>query len=336
LCVASFDRAALGYARFRKQLGAPPVFRPINEDDLDLVTLCDRNDPVSVIDAVRFRHELAEHKYRLPWSWILEANGRLLARALWWGPSGSQFPVALDCLWVEASDEHPEAAAAGLLNAGHAALLAAGTPTLPDFNIDVATNWRADPAAVTAITWRSAAAAAAGLTERIERLRFEWTVGTPKPDRSTRLTFATATDKQFMALFGEVAQGSLDIHTRRKLETLSPAEQASDDLDFYLGLPGNRDDWRVARDATGALVGFAIPSRSAYHPSVSYLGVLPRFRGRGFVDDLLAEITHIHVEAGAEQITGTTDTTNAPMAAAFGRAGYRNTACRIVLSAPSN
>jgi ribosomal protein S18 acetylase RimI-like enzyme len=85
-----------------------------------------------------------------------------------------------------------------------------------------------------------------------------------------------------------------------------------------------------------ALVGFAIPSRSAYHPSVSYLGVLPRFRGRGFVDDLLAEITHIHAEAGAERITGTTDTTNAPMAAAFGRAGYRNTACRIVLSAPSN
>jgi RimJ/RimL family protein N-acetyltransferase len=312
------------------------VFRPINNDDMNLVTSCNRNDPVSMIVADRFRRELAEHKYRLPWSWILEENGRLLARALWWGPSDSQFPVALDCLWVAASDEHPEETAAKLLNAGHAALVAAGTPTLPDFNIDVATNWRAEPAAVTAVTWRSAAAAAAGLTERVERLRFEWTPSIPRPARSTRLTFAPATDEQFLALFGDVAQGSLDIHTRRKLKTLGPAEQASDDLDFYLGLPGNRGDWRVAQDATGALVGFAIPSRSAYDPSVSYLGVIPRFRGRGFVDDLLAEITHIHAEAGAERITGTTDTTNAPMAAAFGRAGYRNTACRIVLGAPSD
>jgi ribosomal protein S18 acetylase RimI-like enzyme len=310
------------------------VFRTINNDDMDLITSCNRHDPVSMIVADRFRLELSEHRYRFPWSWILEDAGRLLARALWWGPSNSEFPVALDCLWVAADDQHPEETAARLLNTGHAALLTAGAPTLPDFHIDVTTNWRASPASVAAVNWRSVAAAAAGLTERIERLRFEWTPSTPRPARSTRLTFAAATDEQFLALFGDVAQGSLDIHTRRKLETRGRAAQASDDLEFYLGLPGNRDDWRVARDAAGALVGFAIPSRSAYDPSVSYLGVLPPFRGRGFVDDLLAEITHVHAQAGAGRITGTTDTTNAPMAAAFKRAGYRNTACRIVLSPP--
>ena len=68
------------------------MFRPINNDDMNLVTSCNRNDPVSMIVADRFRRELAEHKYRLPWSWIFEDNGRLLARALWWGASDRQFP----------------------------------------------------------------------------------------------------------------------------------------------------------------------------------------------------------------------------------------------------
>ena len=57
-----------------------------------------------------------------------------------------------------------------------------------------------------------------------------------------------------------------------------------------------------------------IPSRSADNASVSYLGVVPTHRGHG--DDLLAEITRQHADNGAPQITGTTDTTNAPMAAA--------------------
>ncbi len=38
--------------------GAPPVFRPINDDDMNLVTSCDRNDPVSMIVADRFRRAL--------------------------------------------------------------------------------------------------------------------------------------------------------------------------------------------------------------------------------------------------------------------------------------
>ncbi|WP_460868502.1 GNAT family N-acetyltransferase [Rhodococcus aerolatus] len=90
----------------------------------------------------------------------------------------------------------------------------------------------------------------------------------------------------------------------------------------------------MARDADGALVGLVVPSRSAYDASVSYLGVVPERRGRGHVDELLAEITRQHASQGAERITGTTDTTNAPMAAAFDRGGYALTGVRVVLSAP--
>ena len=77
-----------------------------------------------------------------------------------------------------------------------------------------------------------------------------------------------------------------------------------------------------------------IPSRSATSASVSYLGVLPAQRGRGHVDDLLAEITHVHAADGAPQITADTDTTNTPMAAAFARAGYRVTQRRLAMAPP--
>jgi RimJ/RimL family protein N-acetyltransferase len=69
---------------------------------------------------------------------------------------------------------------------------------------------------------------------------------------------------------------------------------------------------------------------------VGYLGVVPEHRGHGYADDILAEITRILAdEAGAEVIRADTDLANAPMAASFERAGYRNFSRRLVFSAPS-
>ena len=90
----------------------------------------------------------------------------------------------------------------------------------------------------------------------------------------------------------------------------------------------------MALDTAGCPIGFALPSATPYHRNVGYLGVLPAWRGRGFVDDLLGEITRVHAGSGAATITATTDTTNAPMAAAFTRAGYQTTEVRLVWSAP--
>jgi RimJ/RimL family protein N-acetyltransferase len=62
--------------------------------------------------------------------------------------------------------------------------------------------------------------------------------------------------------------------------------------------------------------------------------VLPEYRGRGYVDEILAEVTRIlAIEAGATAIHADTDLGNQPMAAAFERLGYRNFGRRLVLSA---
>lgn len=149
------------------------------------------------------------------------------------------------------------------------------------------------------------------------------------------LTFAPASDEEFLRLFRRIAVGSLDDETRRNVEAKGAEATARGEMDFYLGCPGRRDWWRLAYAPDGQVVGLALPSATPYARNVGYLGVVPEFRGHGHVDALLAEITRMHADTGTELITATTDTGNAPMAAAFDRAGYRITEIRMIYSAPA-
>ncbi len=309
------------------------MFRPATSSDLDLLLSARASDPVGIIEAERYRRDLDLNQYRREWSWIYEVEGLLHARALWWGQPTSDHPLTLDCLWVGPSIADPETLAGDLIAAGHHAFHAGGMVRLPDFIMDISPGWRANPDTVAAVAWRREAAVTAGLNESIERLNFAWTPESPVPGRKNRLVFGPADDAEFLDAFRSVATGSLDVHTLADIADMGPEAQAMDDLEFYLSLPGDRAMWRIATEPNGARVGFIIPSRSAYDASVSYLGVAPEHRGRGFVDDLLAEITIMHSDNGAPRITGTTDTTNAPMADAFERAGYVVTATRIVMEA---
>ncbi|BFV57642.1 hypothetical protein KCMC57_up27460 [Kitasatospora sp. CMC57] len=59
---------------------------------------------------------------------------------------------------------------------------------------------------------------------------------------------------------------------------------------------------------------------------------MPALRGRSYADELLGEITRFHAARGARRIGADTDLGNAPMAACFERAGYRNFGVRLVLT----
>ncbi|MEV4084709.1 GNAT family N-acetyltransferase, partial [Nonomuraea fuscirosea] len=139
----------------------------------------------------------------------------------------------------------------------------------------------------------------------------------------------------FAAAFARVARGPLDAHTRQALAVMDPMEQAREDVRDYRSMEGEREWWRLAYDLDGELVGVALPSANAAGPVVGYLGVVPERRGQGYVDDLLAEITRGHALRGVRRIVADTDAGNLPMARAFERAGYRNFAVRLVLSADS-
>ena len=304
------------------------LIRPATPAEMEKAAEFTADDPVGSVGAARLRAEVAAGRMRPEWTWFAEDGSRIVGRALWWGRADSEGPLALDCLHV-----HPEVAdRAGL----GAELLARGQAAFggkPEFNLVLPPGGREDPGVAVAVAWRADAARAAGLTEVVERLRYEWTPAAGVPAPSGRLVFRPGDDEEFLAVFRRVAVGSLDVATQRDLAIVDPDQQARGDLEFYRSSPGERSWWRLAETASGQLAGFAIPSATPYHRNVGYLGVVPERRGRGYVDDLLAEITRWHAADGADRITATTDVTNTPMAAAFDRAGYRVTEVRLVFQA---
>ncbi|MED7928153.1 GNAT family N-acetyltransferase [Nonomuraea sp. LP-02] len=302
-------------------------YRAIVPAEVDRVTAWVVTEPVGWIPADRYLTELAENMYRPEWTWIAEDGDRVVGRALWWGPKDSAHPVALDCLDVDPAVGDRAAVAAELIRAA-----LAGFPRPVQYAIKAAGGWRDDPATSSAVEWRRAAARAAGLTLEVERLQFEWAPTDGSPTAAGALRFAEASDEEFLAVFARIAEGSLDAQTRASLATKGVDATARAEMDFYLGAPGKREWWRIACTHEGEVAGMAIPSATPYSVNVGYLGVVPEFRGRGYVDELLAEITRIHVANGEARVTATTDVGNAPMAAAFLRAGYRNTEIRINLS----
>jgi RimJ/RimL family protein N-acetyltransferase len=159
-----------------------------------------------------------------------------------------------------------------------------------------------------------------------ERLRFEWRHGMGVPDPAGRLVFRAARDEaEWLDLMAQVMDGTLDAHGRRDLARMSPQAAAArhfgDELAHYRS---PREWWRVAARPAGEPVGFVFPARNSYGAIIAYIGVLPAYRGNGYINEVLAEGTRILAAQDVPRIRATTDLGNTPMAAAFTRCGWVN------------
>lgn len=278
--------------------------------------------------------EIEAGRIRPEWSVLaIDESGAVIGRAMWWGRD-TTVPIALDVWDVDAQVPGRGSLAKALLNAGHEALSSRGVAVPLPHTMRLPNDWRDHATVVAEVDLKTRAAAAAGLTRVNERLQFQWDADRPLPSELGSLDFAPAADETFVRLFAAAAEGSLDVKTRRELESSSPDELARAEIDYYRACPGERSWWHTAATTDRTVVGVAIPSATPTNRNVGYLAVLPEHRGRGYVDEILAFITRFHAEQGAPRITATTDAANAPMAAAFRRAGYRCTETRIDLEAP--
>ena len=310
------------------------LVRCATETDRDRILSFVVHDPLGWVDLNKYRQYLASGSYGVDRMWLAEENGQIVACAVWYGSHPSDHNLILDCLWVAPEIGDRAALAGAMLQSGHAAFRTIAPQGLPEYHLFLKSTWRDDPITIGELEWRRTAARSVGLTNELERLRYEWTPDAGVEPRSERLLFSPEPDDDaFLEFFRRVALGSLDWGTRDEIARLGLDGHARETLACYRSMRGSREWWRMAHTPDGELVGFTIPSANEDFPVIGYLGVVPEMRGRGYGRDLLIEATRILAANGAERIRADTDVTNVPMAAAFERARYRNFSVRLTFSA---
>ena len=148
-------------------------------------------------------------------------------------------------------------------------------------------------------------------------------------------TFEAVGETAFLEALERVSSTTLDARTVAARDRLGAPAEARETLEDLRGMESRPGWWRLAYDSAGDLVGLVMPALAPAMATIGYIGVVPEQRGRRYIDDLLAIGTAtLRQDAPDLQIRADTDLANAPMAAAFERAGYVRFATRREFEVP--
>ena len=173
----------------------------------------------------------------------------------------------------------------------------------------------------------------AGFAFRRETERFEWREVEPSavPTRLTFRALEEVGEDAFVDAMREVSEGTLDREIRGERERLGERRAAREFFEDARKVKHDPAWWRLAYAPNGELAGLVMPAEPPGFLTIFYVGVVPRMRGQGYIDDLLAASTASLLEArGRDEkpLRADTDVANVPMADAFERAGWARFAGR--------
>jgi RimJ/RimL family protein N-acetyltransferase len=263
--------------------------------------------------------DLAARRRRPEWLWLALRGDRVVARAGWWSRAADQHPLLMDIFDIDGDADD----GVRLLKTALAAVVPAGA-TPPEYGRFLPADWRDHEHTRRAVEDRMAALGRVGAKLFVERLRLEWRPGTPVAEPGGRLAFRPVRNPgELIELMTLALDGTQDAHSRDELTRMTPRQAAQAQYDTELERYASPHEWwRIATLPDGEAVGFVIPAHNGYNPIIAYLGVVPAHRGRGYVHEVLAAGTSILAAQNVSRIRASTDVGNAPMAAAFARAGY--------------
>ena len=293
--------------------------RPDQADDLSLFTDL-TGDPTAITDVRAYVDRTIESGAMRPeWCYLASVDGRVVGRAAAWTLPPSDVPldlVLLDVPWNEPDFR----VGAALLRRVLADVRSLGGERVGHVVDEPPREpfWQDDIAA------RIALLEQVGFRSTRETTRFELRFSDVPPP-STPLTFrdlAAVGEPAFVDAIRLVSDGTLDQEILEERERDGPEGAARLLWDLLVRLRYEPGWWQLAYDAEGALVGLVMPCANPGAATIGYIGVVPEQRGNGYVDDLMAQVTRTLHAVGYSRIVADTDLQNAPMAAAFARAGY--------------
>jgi len=173
-------------------------------------------------------------------------------------------------------------------------------------------------------------------------LRFEWKaesqlqgIGTTTvPQRLVFRSLYELDADTFIAAIEQVSAQTFDQWMQQDRELCGPKQQARDLFEDLQRMEYDPVWWQLAYTPQNELVGLVMPTKNPSMAVIGYIGIVPGFRGKGYVNDLLASGTASLYYAGFTTIRADTDVSNFPMASAFRRAGYHQFATRYDLQLP--
>ncbi|MBD2777487.1 GNAT family N-acetyltransferase [Iningainema tapete] len=164
-----------------------------------------------------------------------------------------------------------------------------------------------------------------------ETHRFEWQETQTQIALSQRLVFRTLEDvgeDVFINTLMRVSENSLDRILQQETEKLGLERYAVEKFKTLKAFKYKPTWWQLAYTQDGSVVGLIMTAENDGGPIIGYIGVIPEYRGQGYVNDLLAQGTLSLKADGALRVRADTDINNTPMILAFQRAGYKQFALR--------
>lgn len=166
------------------------------------------------------------------------------------------------------------------------------------------------------------------------KVPFVWEEPKPLIEVTQRLTFKPVNamhENLLISVVASVMASSMDASHQKKVSEQEPHKAAEQFLNSVSDAFSYQDDWwQFGVNENGGIVGFVLPvifegcAKQALEEGTIYdIGVVPKYRGFGFANDLLSQGTHTLQEVGVWQIFCDTSVSNVPMISAFKRVGYQ-------------
>ena len=143
--------------------------------------------------------------------------------------------------------------------------------------------------------------------------------------RTGALTFRSVLEigeDMFVRAVRDVTVGTLDRVMADDAARLGGDKAAREYVDSLKELDFNPDWWRLGYTGD-QIVGLILPQKfDEINGGINYIGVLPRYRGRGYGAALLAEGVRILLENGIQKIYADIDVGNHPLESELEQAGF--------------
>jgi RimJ/RimL family protein N-acetyltransferase len=300
------------------------TIRPIQRAEIEVFARFSADDDLNALFKDDMMRRWEEGASRPEWCFVAEEHGQVVGCIGYWGLPAFSIPSVIEFLLLPWEGNYLEIGTA-LLRQTLARFHAQGVQAMK-YLLPIPSRLHAHP------SQRVEVLEHVGFDLQRQGDRWERTDMAAPLVVSDRLVFRPLDDvgeTAFIDAIQRVTVGTLDRGLRSDRERLGPARAAREEFASAQAMRYEPTWWQLAYTHGGALVGLVMPAENDGGPIIYYIGVVPEYRGQGYVDDLLTQGTTVLQEAGATRIVADTDKVNIPMARAFERAGYRRFLTRV-------